>query len=389
MKKIDQAINRFRPNLIRTVASSLESFESTDIPKTALKTIIEAKTSSAENEIRRLRYNSDVDAKKLQKLTDAVNTEGKKALKAVYNNDSAYFKNNLEALDLLEVIVKTDGSSPSFLVKNGTVDLSSAQPGLWNDILTTNKTSIDYAISCVGRIDKFGSHVGSGFLIAQNLFVTNRHVLQSIGSNNNSGSTVYDDVSVDFGFEYEGIKTLNRREFKKVIFDNGNLINPKLIDHSKIDMVIIELLPLNTACRVPQINFTKTIKELKSNSYMYTIGYPGDPGLAGLSVYGKLLEDIYQSTYGFKRLSPGQIINSDIKNSHTISHDASTLGGNSGSVIIGNNKLTSASAIHYGGTLKTPRENWGLLLESTLNIKDKTSGRLLSEILDSNGVITE
>lgn len=62
-----------------------------------------------------------MDAKKLQKRTDAVNNDGKKALKAIYNNDDRYSKNNIEAMDLLDVMVKTDGSSPSFLIKNGTV----------------------------------------------------------------------------------------------------------------------------------------------------------------------------------------------------------------------------------------------------------------------------
>lgn len=387
MKKIDKIINHYRPNLV-LFSSDLESNDNPVISKKLLKRVIEAKTSSSEEEIKKLRDNSSVDLKKTQLLTDAINTHGKNALEAVYNNDKQYFKDNPNSVNLLEVIVKTDGSRPSYLIKNGTVDLSTATGGLWNNILVANKDILDHAISCVGRVDKLGTHVGSGFLIGQNLFVTNRHVLQKISSKTNSGQTVYDDASVDFGFEFQGITTSNRREVKGVLFDSGNFIDEKVIDHSKIDMAIIELSSLGNEI-VPHLNFSSTMDELKLNSFMYTIGYPGNPGLAGLNAYGKILEELYSSTYGYKRLSPGETIVNNITTNQTISHDASTLGGNSGSVIISNNKLTSASAIHYGGTIKTPRENWGLLLGATLSVADKLSGRSLSEILDSNKVIVE
>ena len=112
--------------------------------------------------------------------------------------------------------------------------------------------------------------------------------------------------------------------------------------------------------------------------------------MAGLSNYGIVLEQLYQSTYGFKRLSPGQVlVDDDMAAHHSICHDASTLGGNSGSVIIGAGKETAAAALHYGGTLAPPKQNWGHLLAATLELKDKKTGTPLHTILKDQGTTIE
>ena len=60
-----------------------------------------------------------------------------------------------------------------------------------------------------------------------------------------------------------------------------------------------------------------------------TIGYLGDPGITGLKVYSTLLEQLFQFTYGYKRLAPSQVISSVVPNLNwRMALDSTTLGGN-------------------------------------------------------------
>src|SRR5260370_2164104 len=93
----------------------------------------------------------------------------------------------------LEVIVSTDGSRPSFIVRDGTVDLSTSPVGGWGDQITASIASglLTDALACVGRIDFPGSpqgFSGTGFLIHEKLITTNRHVLQAIAQPDGSGA---------------------------------------------------------------------------------------------------------------------------------------------------------------------------------------------------------
>ncbi len=369
--------------------SALESVENSDAVAN-LKQTIDQKMVLSEETLQKLRVDSDVPIKTVEKLTQAINTKGRRAIKAIHQGDEQYFVKHPEALDLLEVIVRTDGSRPSFLIKNGTVDLTGTTDGLWKNILLANKDRIDKAISCVGRIDRAGQQIGSGFLIGKNAIVTNLHVLQSIASKNNGVWKINADATIDFGYEFQGIKSINSRELKSVIFESGKPINPAAINHSKLDMAVIALEPLADDTGLLTLNFDGNINRQWTDNYIYTIGYPGNPGLAGLSNYGIVLEQLYQSTYGFKRLSPGQVLaDDDMAAHHSICHDASTLGGNSGSVIIGAGKETAAAALHYGGTLAPPKQNWGHLLAATLELKDKKTGTPLHTILRDQGTTIE
>jgi hypothetical protein len=118
---------------------------------------------------------------------------------------------------------------------------------------------------------------------------------------------------------------------------------------------------------------------------IYTVGYPGDPG--PLAVHPTLLERLFQSTFGHKRLAPGLLINSQ-RNIHTwsLAHDATTLGGNSGSILIVAGKEQTAAAIHYGGRRGEPRENWGHVLGRVMDEAGGCSDKTLREHLESYGV---
>jgi V8-like Glu-specific endopeptidase len=319
------------------------------------------------------------------KLADKIATDGKDALKAVAEGNDNYLLNNPDKTSLLEVIVKVDGSRPSFMVRNGIADQSTSPVGTWAGYLAVNGDILNDAIAAVGRIDQNNMHVGTGFLIAQNLIVTNRHVLQAISYKENDRLHLMPNLTIDFGCEFRAIKTLNRRTFKKIVYCGPRDVNPYKIDHSILDMVLIELQPANEEVQAP-LSLNIAPEWATAGTIVYTIGYPANPGDAGLRTYTTLLETLFKSTYSCKRLAPGEVINSaSVTQPWTAAHDATTLGGNSGSVIVVSGREYAAAGLHYGGKLKDPRENWGHILANALDAPDG-GGKPLRAYLEEYGV---
>jgi hypothetical protein len=117
---------------------------------------------------------------------------------------------------------------------------------------------------------------------------------------------------------------------------------------------------------------------------LYTIGYPGPPNIQALQKDSdKIFDMLFKKTYGCKRLAPGKVLSGPRNNQELkLSHDATTLGGNSGSVILVNSTENIASGLHYGGDLEDPRENWGHVLGNVLNMQN-ADNKTLRECLDT------
>lgn len=319
-------------------------------------------------------------------LKSAVNKivkDSKDPMLAVANNDDAWLNNNPSATNHLEVIVRTDGSRPSFMIKDGWVDFKSSPAGDWKNKLTQNETRLREAIQCVGRISISRRHIGTGFLIHNDLIVTNRHVLQSIAVEDDGVWKFVSDTNIDFGWEYKARLSVNRRLLKKVVYCGPDFIDRFNVDHKKLDLAVIELAPAN-ANEVPMKLFSWDQSETWAwpDTSIYTIGYPGDPGSEGIKIYSEsVLDKLFKLTYGCKRIAPGIVLDGpDGANDWRLSHDASTLGGNSGSVMLVRSTEMIASGLHYGGDASEPRENWGHVLGKTLN-KKGANNKTLEECL--------
>ena len=322
------------------------------------------------------------DKSDLHEIADLIAKEGRDALNILANED--------RATAALEVIVRTDGSRPSFMVRNGEVDRSTSPVGAWSDALNASAGAdlLKGALACVGRIDvpeSIQGFEGTGFLIHENLIVTNRHVLQAIARPNTHGGFSFKaGVAIDFGHEFRARASVSPRRVKQLAFCPERVINQP-IDHTKLDLVLIELEPAAEADRPRSVlAFDIAPDWAAPGQFIYTVGYPGNPGFAEpLS----LLEQLFQSTFGCKRLAPGEIepAHAQVFN-WTLAHDASTLGGNSGSVVLVPGREGAAAGLHYGGTRADPRENWGHMLGRVLGEPDKFSGKTLREVLDQFGV---
>jgi V8-like Glu-specific endopeptidase len=352
---------------------------STDLNQTLSNDIIQSRIETSKKTLKDFVKNSLENDKELYPLIDKIVEEGNDSMKALMNNDYKYLTKNRKKLENLEIVVQTDGSRPSFLTKDNEIDTTSSPITDWGEMLTARKESLDFAISCVGRINSFGSAIGTGFLIARNLILTNRHVLEAISENNQENWKIYNGANIDFGFEYKGIKTQNKCLLKSVIFCGPNPINGKL-NHRNLDIALIEIE--DNASITNYLPLDLNSDWANENQTIFTIGYP-----TSFNGYNySLLDLLFKSQFGFKRISPGRI--HSIYTSYppwTFSHDATTLGGNSGSVIILLNEENISAGIHYGGT-KAPLSNWGHILGETL--ETKYNGKTFKEILQTYQAIT-
>lgn len=378
-------IGRFKKLLSENTGSRLESAESTGSTEPDLSEgAINERTDEAKAALYRIIKEYLGDNPKLYEIADKLSADGKEALRLVRAEDEAALTTS-GMLSSLEAIVKTDGTRPSFMVRFGRVDKATSPLGSWNGPLINSEDLLNEAIKCVGRIDdptSWQGFQGTGFLVQKNIILTNRHVLQTIADEQQDGSwTVHPEVTIDFGHEFRATQSIGPRAIRKVLFAGTKVIDRPL-DHTKLDLAVLELEPANNGSTTYfSINITPELT--MPGKSIYTIGYAGKPPA---NVELSLLEQLFMDTYGHKRVAPGEIMKSRIVlPGFSLAHDATTLGGNSGSaiVMIGREKLVAA--LHYGGRYAEPSENWGHKLDLILENKD-ANGRSFKECLDEHKV---
>ncbi len=328
---------------------------------------------------------------KLHEIASQIAGNAKKALESVKIDGGKTLVESPRMLESLEVIVKLDGKMPSFMVKNGKPDVLSSPACAWSeDYWQAASPVVEHAIRCVGRINatyEDAGYLGTGFQIAPDKIITNRHVLQVMADKQGNGTWKFrEGVNIDFGHEYKATKSITPREFKSVVFASDNMIG-NYIDHKLLDLVVIELEPA-AAQDYPEyyLKVNTSADWVNLEDQVYIIGYPGRPPV-GMYEFS-LLEKLFQSTFGCKRIAPGFITRpKGVSEKWTMAHDATTLFGNSGSVVIHKNDGLLAAGLHYGGSSGTTRQNYAHILAETLSAKDARTGQTLADCLEASQAI--
>lgn len=227
---------------------------------------------------------------------------------------------------------------PSLLIKNGII--APCASDTWKNIIDQYRTVISNAAQSVGRIE-LKNHgqfawVGTGFLIDGNRIVTNRHVAKdfierdgegySWKKNPNTGKFIRGRI--DFLEEYQ-----NPNEEEYNITDIEYL--------APDDKPDVAILKIEESAGVSPLSLSPSAAE---ETMIITVGYSWkDSRVSGRweEIHLRIFNDIYD----VKRAAPGKIIDA---NPIELSHDCSTLGGNSGSACI-DIETGKVLGLHYDG----------------------------------------
>ena len=261
---------------------------------------------------------------------------------------------NFATRPLSEAIILLFGR-PVLLVKNNTFEVPPSDE--WRTRLFPTKSKIERAIKSVGRIELMEhpsfDWVGTGWMVADNVVVTNRHVAMLFAerkgkrfafSLNPEGSLIR--ARIDFKEEYKQ-NAVFEAGFEKVLFIEE-------LGGSRPDMAVLQLekhgrlpppIPLSTRRRA-------------RGEFVAVIGYPARDDRNDFDAMVKVFGDIYE----VKRLAPGTVTGFG-ESDFVFTHDCSTLGGNSGSVVI-DIATGEAVGLHFGGRFQ--RSNFAVKAETLL-----------------------
>ncbi len=247
----------------------------------------------------------------------------------------------------LETIVLTTGR-PVLDIRRGAavVEFNEIESEIWKQRLTGANHLLAPNIPAVGRIE-LANHprgvawLGTGWLVRDNVVVTNRHVADILGESNGRGFQFrpgFDDTpvraSIDFLEEFDSGSSLEFPLCSIIHIERGG--GP--------DLAFLRIEPI-TGQSLPQPVAVSTTTA-QAGEHVAVIGYPArdnffpDPAA---------MDRIFRHRYDKKRLAPGLITG---KTSDHIFHDCSTLGGNSGGEVV-SLKTGHAVALHFAGTLFT------------------------------------
>jgi len=251
-----------------------------------------------------------------------------------------------------ELIVLKVGR-PVLTVKDNSFDtapLAANEPSMWwQGRLDDARHRIVKNIPAVGRInlrnDPTYTWVGTGWLVGSDVVVTNRHVADKFATRNADGTYSMRRnfskqrilPSIDFRMESES-DAINEFPIEMVL----HIEEPDGPD--------IALLRLTTAGASAGAQLTDPVllSDLAPTpqTLVGVIGYPGrNSQIPDLD----LVRNIFGDIYDVKRLAPGAIMSAG---EIVVEHDASTLGGNSGSLVF---ELATGKAVglHFAGCSRT------------------------------------
>jgi endonuclease G len=212
---------------------------------------------------------------------------------------------------------------------------------VWRERLQKSRQQIVSAIAAVGRIE-LQNHpsyewVGTGWMVDENIVVTNRHVASIFGKSSGAGFVFTQGSggksvisSIDFLEEADSTK--------EAVFSVEKILH--IEGDEGPDIALLRVKPATGKSLPKQILLSDTAPVDKQQ--VAVIGYPArDSRVTDQDLMIRIFGDVYNK----KRLAPGQLMGIS---RNEILHDCSTLGGNSGSVVL-DIKTGKAVGLHFAG----------------------------------------
>jgi len=287
------------------------------------------------------------------------------------------------AISGLEAVVRTDGSRPVLFVEDDYVDVLAPSIGNYANDLSVVKEGVRAVCRSVGRVDDPSSQLGyqgTAWAIAEGVVATNYHVLEAIAPGGVRDGDRFEGrlitgAAVHFGHEVNNPLPERRFPIRRVISvgrqGGAQFAHPEVhkLNFDGLDLAILELEPVPGRDFPPPLptargDDPRTRGALASAGRgVYVVGYPGDQH----STTPDLFATLFASVKSYKRLAPGVVLDAAGDVPHdprgwVLTHDASTLGGNSGSAVVDlDGDGRTLLALHFAG--HHARTNWAHALE--------------------------
>jgi glutamyl endopeptidase len=281
----------------------------------------------------------------------------------------------------LEAVIRTDGSRPVLFVEDDFTDVTAPSAGDYAAGLSRLEDAVRQVCRSVGRVDDPSAPIGyqgTAWMLAEGLVATNFHVLEAIapGGERRDGrfeGRLKAGVAVHFGHEVGNPWPERRFPVRRVVSVGragaAEYAQPNGLNFDGLDLAILELEPVAghpfpAPNRVARGDDSATRGGLASAGRgIYLVGYPGNEH----STTPDLFASLFAGVKSFKRLAPGRIMAGPGEVPRDpcdwiLTHDASTLGGNSGSALVDYDADGRVLlGLHFAGLHE--RQNWAHSLE--------------------------
>ncbi|MEW2415492.1 serine protease [Streptomyces sp. NPDC046866] len=244
--------------------------------------------------------------------------------------DDEYF--GVEAIVLLE-------GRPAIVVQGQ--DFPSQQ-GDWA-VLDGQRAGIRESIARVGRVDVTGharlDWVGTAFLVAPDVVMTNRHVAVEFAHEDGAGWTFQPGMAARLDLSEELSSVPGDSSFEYAVTGVVGI-------HPEADLALLRVDTAASGGRAPVTPLAVAADPPGDvpGRPVYVIGYPAEDGRRNEP---EAMRRIFMDVYNVKRLQPGTTTGL-LPDTLTVKHDCSTLGGNSGSPVfdLADHRVLG---LHYGG----------------------------------------
>lgn len=269
----------------------------------------------------------------------------------------------------LEAVVQTDGSRPTLLIRDDVADPDHPLVRDWAGTLRATQERLRGPIRAIGRIEPRGATArtffGTGWLVdaAAGLVLTNLHVTEAIWKRlrhrlepTERGFRVLDSVFIDFAGESGRVRT-NRYRVVEAI--GSGVDGPP---YERLDAAVLRIEPTEDSDPEPLQAIPVTADASGPAGQLGSfcvIGFPAPPRHSGGMHEGVdwdwVHATLFGNRYGVKRLAPGVTHRplgsfDDDPHEWVFGHDATTLGGNSGSPVLGwLDDDPSGFGLHFAG----------------------------------------
>jgi endonuclease G len=247
-------------------------------------------------------------------------------------------------LGALEAIVQRFGRPP-LLVSNDTVVLQNLED--FPAGTDTKIKNVEPVVKSVGRVEFFNHQMawgGTGWVIKEEgdvrIVATNRHVAKVVAQRTANGRGVF------LRSPQTGVRYGMALNFKAEAGTFDSVDRPIAI--TDIDYIAENTAPDIALIRITGKNLPNALPlsdtEAKAQDLVALIGYPAHDTRNNLADQARYFADLYE----VKRFAPGRVIQA-ISGNTLLTHDCTSLGGNSGSPLI---RLDDGKVVglHFAGT---------------------------------------